>query len=93
MVRVFSVYQFGGQVIHRIPDDIRTACLIDSNHLALAKFNHIIEIVSLWSNNTGCDLNGCDNSINHSNDNDIQTQFAFPTVDEVIEMFYCRFGE
>lgn len=87
MVRVFSVYQFGGQVIHRVPDDIRAACLMDSNHLALAKYNHIIEIVSLRGRIE------CDNDINQAHGNDIQVQFAFPTIDEVTEMMHCKFGE
>lgn len=80
-------------MIHRVPDDIRAACLIDSNHLALAKYNHIIEIVSL-RNSVDCDLNASDNSdANQSNDNDTKVQFAFPTIDEIVEMVYCKFGK
>lgn len=93
MVRVFSVYQFGGQTIHRIPDDIRTSCLIDSNHLALAKFNHIIEIVALKNANDADDLGNQQIPIEFPNDNDMQTKFAFPTVDEVMEMVFCKFGK
>lgn len=91
MVRVFSVYQFGGQTIHRIPDDIRASCLIDSNHLALAKFNHVIEIVAL--KNDSDDIGNQQVPIEYPNDNDIQTRFAFPTVDEVVEMVFCKFGK
>lgn len=87
MVRVFSVYQFGGQGIHRVPDDIRAACLIDSSHLALAKYNHIIEIVSLRGRIE------CDNDVGQLDGNDTQVQFAFPTIDEVVEMVHCKFGE
>lgn len=97
MVRVFSVYQFGGQTIHRIPDDICAACLIDANQLVLAKCNHLIEIVTL-RNNVALDdvaLSLCGDG-DHSmllNDNEIQTKFTFPTVDEVVEMAYCEFGK
>lgn len=91
MVRVFSVHQFGGQTIHRIPDDIRASCLIDSNHLALAKFNHVIEIVTL--RNSTENLGNQQIPIEYPIDNDIQTKFAFPTVDEVVEMIFCKFGE
>lgn len=93
MVRVFSVYQFNGQTIHRVPDDIRTACLIDANHLVLARFNHLIEIVSLQNTNNEFSANNEEIAADSPNDNDIQTKFTFPTVDEVIEMVYCKYGE
>lgn len=92
MVRVFSIYQFDGQSIHRIPDDIRSASLIDATHLALAKSDHVIEIISLEQNH-------CDDSrftaftADPANDNNTQTKYAFPTVDEVVEMAYCKFGK
>lgn len=92
MVRVFSAYQFGGQSIHRISDDIRTACLIDFNHLALAKFNHLIEIVALTATENESKEDQQTNS-SLPNDNGIQAEFTFPTVDEVIEMVYCKFGK
>lgn len=44
MVRVFSTYHYLGQDVHIINDDILTSCLLDDNHLILAKLNHIIEI-------------------------------------------------
>lgn len=47
MVRVFSTYHFLGQNIHIVNDDILTSCLLDDNHLILAKSNHIIEIRSI----------------------------------------------
>lgn len=93
MVRVFSIYQFDGQSIHRIPDDIRSASLIDTTHLALAKSDHVIEIISLEKHH-------CDDSrypaftvADQANDNNTQTKYAFPTVDEVVEMVYCKFGK
>lgn len=78
MVRVFSIYQFDGQTIHRIPGDIRSASLIDANDLALAKSDHIIEIISLQSSNF-------DNAkketfaTDAADDNNIQIKYAFPT--------------
>ena len=88
MVRVFSIYQFDGQSIHRIPGDIRAASLIDPNHLALAKSDHVIEIVSLQ--NGHFDQQNRDDS---TDENNIQTKYAFPTVDEVVEMVYCKIGK
>lgn len=99
MVRVFSAYQFGGQIIHRIQDDIRAACLIDDSHLILAKCNHLIEILTLHKSLSYVDISNnasnetSTNTVNYLNDNQIQTKFSFPTVDEVIQMVYCKFGE
>lgn len=106
MVRVFSIYQFNGQSIHRIPGDIASASLIDANHLALAKSDHVIEIVSLQNGNfeetTTSTTAATAGSIyqeefiaaNQSNDSsNIRTKYAFPTVDEVIEMVYCKSGK
>lgn len=100
MVRVFSIYQFNGQSIHRIPGDIQSASLIDANHLALAKSDHVIEIVSLQNGNfdeTTSSTTTVDQhefAANQSNDSsNIRTKYAFPTVDEVIEMVYCKQGE
>lgn len=91
MVRVFSIYQFDGQSIHRIPNDILAASLIDANHLALAKSDHVIEIVSLQkSNELHRDRSA---SFDSADDNNIHTKYAFPTVDEVVEMVYCKFGK
>ncbi|XP_031634727.1 uncharacterized protein LOC116348019 [Contarinia nasturtii] len=90
MVRVFSIYQFDGQSIHRIPDDILSASLIDANHLALAKSDHVIEIVSLQRSD---ELNSRRfTSIDSTDENNIHTKYAFPTVDEVAKMVYCKFG-
>lgn len=92
MVRVFSIYQFDGQTIHRIPGDIRSASLIDATDLALAKSDHIIEIISLQNSNF-------DNpkletfSTDPVDDTNIHTKYAFPTMDEVVEMVYCKFGK
>lgn len=92
MVRVFSIYQFDGQTIHRVPGDIQSASLIDANHLALAKTDHVIEIVSLKNGNfVETHSNSFDNE--QVNDSNIQIKFAFPTVDEVVEMVYCKFGK
>lgn len=93
MVRVFSIYQFDGQSIYRIPGDIRSASLIDPNHLALAKSDHVIEIVSLQ--NGQFDQHNPDRFGNDSvsDENNIQTKYAFPTVDEVVEMVYCKIGK
>lgn len=82
MVRVFSAYQFAGQNILRVNDEIRVACAIDSDHLILAKGTHLIEICSL--NTTNDDL---------ESDNEIRNLYSFPTVDEVIEMIYCEYGK
>lgn len=94
MVRVFSIYQFNGQSIHRISGDIQSASLIDANQLALAKSDHVIEIVSLQNENydatTAGDQHGFDAT--QANDSNIRTKYAFPTVDEVIEMVYCKSG-
>lgn len=91
MVRVFSIYQFDGQTIHRIPDDILSASLIDSNHLALAKSDHVIEIVSLENNHL--DDHNRDLRREITDENNFVTKYAFPTVDEVVEMIYCKFGK
>lgn len=92
MVRVFSIYQFDGQTIHRIPGDIQSASLVDANHLALAKSDHVIEIVSLQrSNFDDSRTNGYSND--PANDSNIHTKYAFPTVDEVVEMIYCNVGK
>lgn len=101
MVRVFSVYQFGGQAVHRITDDIRAACLIDAQHIILAKCNHIIEIIELkipesfTIQSNGSDTQETDKTKDFSNlnGNEIQSKFAFPTVDEILEMEYCKFGK
>lgn len=103
MVRVFSIYQFNGQTIHRIPGDIASASLIDANHLALAKSDHVIEIVSLQNGNfdeTSTRTSSMDSNqhgfdvVNASNDSsNIRTKYAFPTVDEVVEMVYCKSGK
>lgn len=95
MVRVFSVYQFGGQTVHRISDDIRGACLIDSQHIVLAKCNHLIEIIELKQPESfSIDTNEQQiaNDPSNLNENEIKSKFVFPTVDEVIEMDYCTFG-
>lgn len=92
MVRVFSIYQFDGQTIHRIPGDIRSASLIDANDLALAKSDHIIEILSLQNSNF--DTTKKDTfSANPADDSNTQIKYAFPTMDEVVEMVYCKFGK
>lgn len=92
MVRVFSIYQFDGQSIHRIPGDVRSASLIDPNHLALAKSDHVIEIVTLQ--NDQFDQQNRDRLGNDSADeNNIHTKYAFPTVDEVVDMVYCKIGK
>lgn len=92
MVRVFSIYQFDGQTIHRVPGDIQSASLIDANHLALAKTDHVIEIVSLQNDNfVETHSNSFDDD--QANDSNMQIKFAFPTVDEVVEMVYCKFGK
>lgn len=91
MVRVFSIYQFDGQSIHRIPGDIRAASLIDSNHLALAKSDHVIEIVSLQ--NSHYDDLSRDKRCELAEENNIHVKYAFPTVDEVVDMVYCKFGK
>lgn len=92
MVRVFSIYQFDGQTIHRIAGDIQSASLIDANHLALAKSDHIIEIVSLQNGNFDESLTN-DYKNDQVNDSNIYIKYAFPTVDEVIEMIHCKFGK
>lgn len=92
MVRVFSIYQFDGQTIHRVPGDIQSASLIDANQLALAKSDHVIEIVSLQ--NTNDEQSPTSHFENDQcNDSNVQTKFAFPTVDEVVEMIYCKLGK
>lgn len=92
MVRVFSIYQFDGQSIHRIPGDVRSASLIDPTHLALAKSDHVIEIVSLQ--NGQYEQHNRDKLSNDSTDeNNIQTKYAFATVDEVVDMIYCKIGK
>lgn len=99
MVRVFSIYQFDGQTIHRIPGDIQSASLIDTNHLALAKSDHVIEIVSLQNGNfdettSATTADQHEFAANQSSDSsNIRTKYAFPTVDEVIEMVYCKSGK
>lgn len=82
MVRVFSAYQFVGQNILRVNGDVRAASVIDSKHLILAKCNHVIEIATLQSVDA-----------NNETGNEIRKLFAFPTVDEVIQMTYCKFGK
>lgn len=89
MVRVFSIYQFDGQSIHRIPGDIQAASLIDENHLALAKSDHVIEIISLQYRHPE-DSKADSFSVD---DNNTHIKYAFPTVDEVVEMDYCKFGK
>lgn len=89
MVRVFSAYQFAGQSIQCINGDILAACIIDSNQLILAKGNHVIEIVSLQKfgkNDSAIDASTA------SNENEIETKFTFPSVDEVQQMVHCKFG-
>lgn len=97
MVRVFSIYQFNGQSIHRIPGDIQSASLIDANQLALAKSDHVIEIVSLQNESYDADATPADQhgiAANQLHDgSNIRTKYAFPTVDEVIEMVYCKAGK
>lgn len=91
MVRVFSIYQFNGQSVHRISGDIQSASLIDANQLALSKSDHVIEIVSLQ--NESYNATAPDNQREFSMDgSNIRTKYAFPTVDEVIEMVYCKSG-
>lgn len=95
MVRVFSIYQFNGQSIHRISGDIQSASLIDANQLALAKSDHVIEIVSLQNENYDETTPGNQHGFDATQTNDssnIRTKYAFPTVDEVIEMVYCKSG-
>ena len=84
MVRVFSAYHYRAQNIHTINDDILASCLMDSNHIILAKTNHIIEILSL------------NDDVNHNEDaaqphKPIQS-ISFPTVDYVQRMTYCKQG-
>lgn len=79
-------------MIHRVPDDIRAACLIDSTHVALAKYNHLVEIVSL-RHSIRFDVDSCEFDINLSEDNNVKVEYAFPTIDEVVEMVYCKFGK
>lgn len=92
MVRVFSIYQFDGQSIHRIPGDIRSASLIDADQLALAKSDHVIEIISLKSNQID-EPKRPSRIVEAADDNNTQVNYAFPTVDEVVEMVYCKFGK
>lgn len=47
MVRVFSAYHYRGQSIHSISEDISASCLMDNDHIILAKSNHVIEIRSI----------------------------------------------
>lgn len=89
MVRVFSAYQFAGQSIQCINGDVRAACIIDARQLVLAKSNHVIEIVALQK--FGENDNVVDAST-ASNENEIDTKFTFPSVDEVKHMVYCKFG-
>lgn len=92
MVRVFSIYQFDGQSIHRIPGDIRSASLIDADQLALAKSDHVIEIISLKTDQM-VGAKRISPIHDASDDTNIRTKYAFPTVDEIIEMVYCQFGK
>lgn len=90
MVRVFSAYQFAGQSIQRINGDVRAACIIDARQLVLAKSNHVIEIVTLRK------FDKSDGEIENTaslEENEIEKQFVFPSVDEVKQMVYCKFGE
>lgn len=89
MVRVFSAYQFAGQSIQCINGDIRAACILDAKQLILAKGNHVIEIVTLQK------FDKCESVIDAataSNEYEIEKQFTFPSVDEVMQMVYCKFG-
>lgn len=90
MVRVFSAYQFAGQSIQCINGDVRAACIIDAKQLVLAKGNHVIEIVTLQK--FGKDDSVID-AATASNENEIETTFTFPSVDEVKQMVYCKFGK
>lgn len=90
MVRVFSAYQFAGQSIQCINDDVRAACIIDSKQLVLAKGNHVIEIVTLQKFGKN-DIEAA--AAIASNENEIETKFSFPSVDEVKQMVYCKFGK
>lgn len=46
-MRVFSAYHYRGQSIHSISEDISASCLMDNDHIILAKSNHVIEIRSI----------------------------------------------
>lgn len=91
MVRVFSAYQFAGQSIQRINGDVQAACVIDANQILLVKSNHVIEIATLRptdQNDTTCVADAA----TASNENQVEVQFTFPSVDEVKQMVYSKFG-
>ena len=88
------MYQFGGQNIHRIIDDISGAAVNEQNELILAKRNHMIEIISLESPREptidSYQKRKPRRDFQAAAENDIQSKLTFPTVDEVVEMVYCR---
>lgn len=86
MVRVFSAYHYRGQTIHTINDDILASCIMEnSDTIAIAKSNHIVDIVTLRSNNDNNDLN-------HNDNEKLKIVLSFPTVDQVQQIVYCCNG-
>lgn len=87
MVRVFSAYHFRGQTIHTIGDDILASCILENtDRIAIAKSNHIVDIVSLKSNSDKNDLN-------HNENEKLKIVLSFPTVDQVQQILYCCNGK
>lgn len=108
MVRVFSAYHYRGQSIHSISEGISASCLMDNDHIILAKSNHVIEIRSIRQHEHAKEnvtpsepMAGMDD-LNH-NSPDVEEAAAgqesasmslsFPTVDQVISVVHCKQGK
>lgn len=107
MVRVFSAYHYRGQSIHSISEDISASCLMDNDHIILAKSNHVIEIRSIRQGqehglNTTENVAAPDTTddLNHNSpDAEVAAQqesasmsLSFPTVDQVLSVVHCKQG-
>lgn len=108
MVRVFSAYHYRGQSIHSISEDISASCLMDNDHIILAKSNHVIEIRSirqqeqtLNKDSVTSDPAATTDDLNHNSPDGEEAgaqesasmSLSFPTVDQVISVVHCKQGK
>lgn len=98
MVRVFSAYHYRGQDVHTVSEDILASCLMDNDHIILAKSNHIIEIRSISNSENDEQQHQNDDDEEHNknilpNGSSAPMCLSFATVNQVQKIVYSKHGK